>query len=294
MRRISSIAGVILALGACAGERPPRHEARCQSACDFHCTRTTTPPPSCAGSNGGAGADRDGGPNADHPGGDATGAADNLLPVPRIAFQTRSPTDEADYPYGPDVPAAIGPLPGSTVYLSARGSIDPEGQPVAFFWNVQDPTGAYLPIAPDATAARASFRAPVIGSYVITLEVIETGPPGQIGHTTLSLVVGPTPCAADGVSRPCSDKLAVPGGTFTAGAAVGAGKDNERPAHAVTVSPFLLDKYEVTVGRFRRYLDAYEGDAPAEGAGGHPLIPGSGWQPAWRVRLPTPREVFKL
>jgi formylglycine-generating enzyme required for sulfatase activity len=46
------------------------------------------------------------------------------------------------------------------------------------------------------------------------------------------------------------------------------------------VATFTLDKYEVTVGRFRKFVAAYAG-APAEGDGAHPLIAGSGWQPGW-------------
>lgn len=57
---------------------------------------------------------------------------------------------------------------------------------------------------------------------------------------------------------------------------------DELPEHTVTVSDFFLDSFEVTVGRFRRFVDAYAGAPPAPGAGAHPLIAGSGWQsPAW-------------
>lgn len=47
-----------------------------------------------------------------------------------------------------------------------------------------------------------------------------------------------------------------------------------------SISPFRLDKYEVTVGRFRAFVEAYEGP-PTPGAGAHPMIEGSGWQPTW-------------
>jgi formylglycine-generating enzyme required for sulfatase activity len=51
--------------------------------------------------------------------------------------------------------------------------------------------------------------------------------------------------------------------------------------YPATVDTFALDKYEVTVGRFRKFVAAYKGP-PANGAGIHPLIAGSGWQsPAW-------------
>jgi formylglycine-generating enzyme required for sulfatase activity len=52
-------------------------------------------------------------------------------------------------------------------------------------------------------------------------------------------------------------------------------------AYPATITTFALDKYEVTVGRFRKFVAAYAGP-PANGAGAHPLIAGSGWQsPAW-------------
>jgi formylglycine-generating enzyme required for sulfatase activity len=48
-----------------------------------------------------------------------------------------------------------------------------------------------------------------------------------------------------------------------------------------TISTFLLDKFEVTVGRFRKFQAAYTGH-PENGAGAHPLVVGSGWRsPEW-------------
>ncbi|MBI4864535.1 MAG: SUMF1/EgtB/PvdO family nonheme iron enzyme, partial [Candidatus Riflebacteria bacterium] len=52
----------------------------------------------------------------------------------------------------------------------------------------------------------------------------------------------------------------VPGGAFWMGAVDGDAdaKDEEKPRHRVRVSPFFLDQYPVTVGRFRRF-DAWIG-----------------------------------
>jgi len=51
------------------------------------------------------------------------------------------------------------------------------------------------------------------------------------------------------------------------------------------VSSFELGIFEVTVGRFKKFLKAYDAwrasGAPQAGAGSHPLIPGSGWDPEW-------------
>jgi formylglycine-generating enzyme len=64
------------------------------------------------------------------------------------------------------------------------------------------------------------------------------------------------------------------------------GAANEKPEHSVSVSPFWLDKYEVTVGRFRRFVDAYQGVPPKEDAGANPYVPGSGWRSEWNSKLP--------
>ena len=48
----------------------------------------------------------------------------------------------------------------------------------------------------------------------------------------------------------------IPGGTFRMGDMSGEGVDAERPVHSVTVPAFKLGKYEVTVGQFRRFVEA--------------------------------------
>ncbi|MGH7269914.1 MAG: formylglycine-generating enzyme family protein, partial [Polyangiaceae bacterium] len=48
-----------------------------------------------------------------------------------------------------------------------------------------------------------------------------------------------------------------------------------------TVSSFALDKYEVTVGRFRAFVNALGTWTPTAGVGGNPRVPGSGWQAGW-------------
>jgi formylglycine-generating enzyme len=58
------------------------------------------------------------------------------------------------------------------------------------------------------------------------------------------------------------------------------------------VSSFVLDAYEVTVGRFRAFVDAGFGtraSPPAAGAGAHPRLPGSGWDEAWNSSLAMDR-----
>ena len=85
----------------------------------------------------------------------------------------------------------------------------------------------------------------------------------------------------------CCASLRVPGGTFYRGYDGVAFGDMNYPA---TVSDFYLDKYEITVGRFRAFVNASMGtqaNPPASGAGAHPLIAGSGWDSTWNMNLPT-------
>jgi formylglycine-generating enzyme required for sulfatase activity len=58
-----------------------------------------------------------------------------------------------------------------------------------------------------------------------------------------------------------------------------------------------LDKYEVTVGRLRAFVDAGMGTqahSPSPGAGAHPKIAGSGWDGAWDANLPADSAALSL
>lgn len=85
-------------------------------------------------------------------------------------------------------------------------------------------------------------------------------------------------CNDDGSQISCCTTLDIPGGSYDRGG------DSQFPA---TVAAFTMDKYEVTVGRFRAFVDQYDGTPPAVGAGAHPLIAGSGWDAAWNAQLPA-------
>lgn len=85
-------------------------------------------------------------------------------------------------------------------------------------------------------------------------------------------------CGATG-DEDCCTALEVPGGTFSLN--YDGISDNARdPSHKATLSPFVLDKFEVTVSRFRAFVEGGFGTRihpPAVGAGAHPKRPESGW-----------------
>ena len=113
------------------------------------------------------------------------------------------------------------------------------------------------------------------------------------------------PSCADGLSGQadcgpthdgdCCASLDVPGGTFYRHYN---GVDDTGKTWPATVSAFRLDKYEVTVGRFRAFLDAEidGGWRPPDGSGKHVHLPSGGLnggtEPGWLAdqwTLPTTR-----
>jgi formylglycine-generating enzyme required for sulfatase activity len=66
-------------------------------------------------------------------------------------------------------------------------------------------------------------------------------------------------------------------------------KDGSGNTSNAAVADFMLDRFEVTVGRFRRFAGVYDTARPAEGDGAHPRVAGSGWKSSWDVYLPQSR-----
>ncbi len=100
---------------------------------------------------------------------------------------------------------------------------------------------------------------------------------GACRKTPPSCVGLPATCGPKG-DESCCAMTHVPGGTYN--------RSNE-PMFPATVSDFVLDRFEITVGRFRKFVEAYPGSKPVVGAGTHPLIAGSGWDAAWDAELPA-------
>ena len=106
----------------------------------------------------------------------------------------------------------------------------------------------------------------------------------------------------------CCTSIPVPAGTFPMGRGAETCSNctngcpggmtcnaDEMPEHNVTVSAFSLDKYEVTVGRFRRFVDANDkmNAPPPVNGGANPNISGTGWWAAWNGNMPANAAAFK-
>jgi formylglycine-generating enzyme required for sulfatase activity len=77
----------------------------------------------------------------------------------------------------------------------------------------------------------------------------------------------------------------VQGGTFN--------RSNDA-SYPATISDFRLDTYEVTVGRFRRFVESYPGSMPATGAGKNPNNGADpGWGGTWNGLLPADQAALR-
>jgi sulfatase modifying factor 1 len=94
-------------------------------------------------------------------------------------------------------------------------------------------------------------------------------------------------CGPAGTADCCESPL-VTGGTFYRSYDVSGDGMYSSTSYPATVSNFRLDKYEVTVGRFRQFVKAGQGtrlSPPAADAGAHARIMDSGWDTSWNGDL---------
>lgn len=93
-------------------------------------------------------------------------------------------------------------------------------------------------------------------------------------------------------TRDCCERKTAPAGTFylRTGTIDDQGPDDtSRPAE---LSAFTMDSFEVTVGRFRAFVEAGGGvqaSAPKVGSGAHPSKAESGWRESFLTYLPRER-----
>jgi len=92
-------------------------------------------------------------------------------------------------------------------------------------------------------------------------------------------------------STHCCAATPVPGGSFSRSYDGVTFTDDQYHA---TVSSFVLDRYEVTVGRFRNFVAAYPGNIPNAGDGKNPNNPPDpGWSASWNAQLPANQAALK-
>jgi sulfatase modifying factor 1 len=90
-------------------------------------------------------------------------------------------------------------------------------------------------------------------------------------------------CGSTGYESCCARSLPIAGGTYDRF------DDTGSPA---TLGPFVLDRFEITVGRYRRFVAGYPGDLPAAGDGAPASVPSGGWEASWSVDLPADKSAL--
>src|SRR4051812_22712479 len=140
-----------------------------------------------------------------------------------------------------------------------------------------------------AVTACGRLRFDALGDGSGTDGTVSDGPAGDGSRATscetLAATYGPA-----GTS-PCCESLVVTGGTVLRSYDVATDGMYPDMSYPATVSSFRLDKYEVTVGRFRAFVAAGQGtqaNPPLAGAGARTLngmASQGGWDPNWNTGL---------
>jgi sulfatase modifying factor 1 len=90
-------------------------------------------------------------------------------------------------------------------------------------------------------------------------------------------------CSENGTS--CCQSLYLPGGRFNRGYDAEFFPDHDYPAE---ISPFFLDKFEVTVGRMKQFVEAYENVQLKEGDGkANHISADEGWSTGYELPIDT-------
>lgn len=125
------------------------------------------------------------------------------------------------------------------------------------------------------------------GTCVAAGSAGDGGVDGSMGQMATSCIALPSTCGPSKTGDCCESPL-VSGGMYLRSYDVASDGDySDRSAPAI-ISSFRLDKYEVTVGRFRAFLAeglGTQANHPDTGKGSHKNIPGSGWEASWNSNL---------
>jgi formylglycine-generating enzyme len=134
----------------------------------------------------------------------------------------------------------------------------------------------------------------VSGACVALVDGGVDAPPDGSVPPLASCVSLPSTCGA-AHNDSCCNSLAVPSGTYYRSYDYAGDDGSGNGSYQATVGAFRLDKYEVTVGRFRAFVQAGMGtraSPPPSGAGAHPTIAGSGWNSVWNSNLPEDKQTL--
>jgi formylglycine-generating enzyme required for sulfatase activity len=219
------------------------------------------------------------------------GGADRSRPQPGAASDSVEVDFTPSYPRGGNVDV--------TVVALAGGLEIARGETV----HALDPSCTALTVAltapPTPDGSVDAIDAAVAG---------DLAQPPDLAQVDGALVGGPScqnlapTCGPNGNDSCCASSVlpGTQGATFYRGydgvtkGAIVDGNDYTVMAFPTMLSPFRLDLYEITVGRFRNFVNAgmgIQGATPMAGAGAN-HVAGSGWDSAWNNSVPPSRTVL--
>jgi formylglycine-generating enzyme required for sulfatase activity len=145
----------------------------------------------------------------------------------------------------PQSPAALQPVKTTDVLPdTAAAELPPQG---AVMTQVASPAPDTAPVAPQEVLSGATRSPPPEEEQSQALEpkAPPASPAESASVTTAASAADPTPAAEPKLHLP--DIVLIPGGTF----AMGGVEASELPVHQVTIRPFALGKFPVTVGEWK-------------------------------------------
>jgi formylglycine-generating enzyme required for sulfatase activity len=203
---------------------------------------------------------------------------------------------------------------GGTVVLDVAAT-DPKGQALTFAWSA---TGGTLGAATTtAGTSEVVWTAPSItGTFTLTATVTDAAGLATAQVFNVSAIGATTSCAVPGDGRDncgqsssesCCTSLLVVGNASASFSRTYDAVSYTDPQYKAQISDFRLDKYEITVGRFRKFVDAIVGGwTPPAGSGKHTHLHGgnglaansggfeAGWDAAWNTSANFPTDRARL
>jgi formylglycine-generating enzyme required for sulfatase activity len=128
---------------------------------------------------------------------------------------------------------------GTPVVLDGSGSLDADGDTLAYRWFVGNNPGEPVALS-DSTAVSPDFVPNLLGTYVFGL-IVDDGSSASLLDTTAVTVVAQVYAKRSGM-------IEIPGGPFRMGSE--AGLAGETPVHTVDVSTFWIDSTEVAAAQY--------------------------------------------
>ena len=117
--------------------------------------------------------------------------------------------------------------------------------------------------------------------------------PACTNYCAVGGCISPPSCSSIGncAGGSCCQGRYVPGGTYFRSYD---GVSNLDMTHPATISPFVLERFEVSVNRFRRFVATYPGSLPAAGAGRNLHVAADpGWDVAWTAAMPATKSALE-